>query len=338
MEYGDAADPIDPHSAYTKRLLRALSMNSRITVGGLARATGVTRRNVQFRLAFLQKRLRISYTLELDQGKMGLTEPHIVAVKFKRKPDYGKIGALLASSPTTQLALATDGRYDLLVYANSRSAAEYYSWDAAMRSRLVPEYGAEWESSEISYQRLGFFSLRNEAIAASQLKQKDKELLMALNENARLPLKRLASKTGMNYKSVAYHLKALVSRGIIRRFTMVLGANSGVVPAVVLGRFVPPEDAAGVANVTQRTFSAEDSELLVNRYQLTAALVGSYGFMVLGAFKNRHRAYAELFKLYKNLYRRFGYTRSYPAVVTRVLVGRLPIRNADNMKIYKAQL
>ncbi len=319
-------------------MLRMLSMNSRVTVSEMSRSLGVPRQNVMLRLSKIEKHFGIRYTLEIDPAKIGLTEPHLIAVRFRHKPDYARIKRLLSESGVAQLAVSASGKYDLLIYANAFSKTEYYSWDARMRSTLVLYYGARWEESEISYQRLGFFPIRNEVINRSRLKPKDKAMLAMLNDNSRAPLKKISRAAGINYKTVAYRLKRLMSGGIIKRFTISLGIHEHMFPMAIFGRFIPPEDSEGVARTTQRLFTSDDPDPLVNKYQATAALMGSYGFFAFGVFKNRHRAYNDLVLEYKRTYRRFGYTESSYAELRNVLLGVLPLRNVDPKAVYRQTL
>lgn len=326
------------HSAYTGRLIRELSMNSRASISDLSAALGVSRPNVQRRLAAAEKHFNLRYLLELDPRAIGLTEPHLIVMKFRRRPAYGRIIELLSRSHVTQLVALTSGQYDMIVYANAFSKEEYYAWNATMRNKLILPYRTRWEESEISYQRLGFLPVRNEAIARSPLKEKDRKILLLLNSNSRMPLDAISRATGIGYKSVSYHIKRLVARGYIKRFTVSAGMSEGVVPMTLLSRFIPSDDAKGTALVTVNLFTHDDAEGMLNRYQATAALAGSYGFFVLGSFRNRHRAYVDMVIAFRNAFRRFGKSKAVHAVITSVPVGSLPLRNVDAKAVYRYTL
>ncbi len=73
---------------HERDILRALSMNARITVPELAKITGLSNTAVNYHLRNLERKYDIKYILELDIEKFGYIN-YIAFVKFKdKRPTY----------------------------------------------------------------------------------------------------------------------------------------------------------------------------------------------------------------------------------------------------------
>jgi DNA-binding Lrp family transcriptional regulator len=76
------------YSIVTRRILRMLSENSRVTLTEMARRLKISRRNITKRLKIIEKEFNIKYTLDLSKRNIGLVNPHIILIKFGKKPDF----------------------------------------------------------------------------------------------------------------------------------------------------------------------------------------------------------------------------------------------------------
>jgi DNA-binding Lrp family transcriptional regulator len=121
------------YSLVSRKMLRALSVDARISVSDLAKQVQLSRKTIKERLLKLEQELGLRYTVEFNETALGLTSPHLIAVKFSSKPDYDRIAKTLGRSYIPQLAAKTKGKFDLLIYATAISGSEYAHWDRSMR-------------------------------------------------------------------------------------------------------------------------------------------------------------------------------------------------------------
>ena len=69
----------------------------------------------------------------------------------------------------------------------------------------------------------------------------DKEIVEMLRENSRIPFVEIARKLNIPESSVRYRIKNLISRGVIKRFTVELGKD-GTIEALTLIKVHPQTD------------------------------------------------------------------------------------------------
>ena len=91
-----------------------LSENSRASNTEIAKKLGITRQAIAKRLKRLEKEFGINYTLELNEEALGLVHPHIIMVKFGKKPDYNEVKKLFLSSPIPQFVASIKGNYETI--------------------------------------------------------------------------------------------------------------------------------------------------------------------------------------------------------------------------------
>ena len=81
------------YSIVTRRILRLLSNNSRISITEMAKELGLSRRTTATRLKKVEEAFHINYTLDLNEEKLGLESPNLILVKFLRRANLGKLRA-----------------------------------------------------------------------------------------------------------------------------------------------------------------------------------------------------------------------------------------------------
>lgn len=322
----------------TRRLIRLLSSNSRISVTELSHTLKISRKNVAKRLKKIENEFSIKYTLALSLGRMGLQSPHMIAVRFGIKPDYKKIRELLESSPIPQLVFRCKGLYDMVIYANARSMTRYAKWDRSIRAELAMKYKMRWYQSEVVFRRLGFFPAREDAIDSCRILDGEKKMLKILNQNSRISFKELAKKLGLNYKTTIYRFNELVKKEYIKRFTIVMGLQEGLSFISIFSKYMPPEDTIKAKNITKEIFTTDDDNALVSRWLLKTSLIGSYDSYALGVFDNFSDGYKYGVKLYRSSLKRFAPVTTSYAQVVEVLVGSLPIRSVDLKKEFREHM
>ena len=222
---------------HERDILRALSMNARITVPELSKITGLSNTAVNYHLRHLEKRYDLKYLLEIDIEKFGYIN-YIAFVKFKdKRPSYEEMKEQLEKIPYVQVAMTTKGTYDLVIFlvveANSEARVPLYE----ITGLVAPSYNAEWHMTPAYFGGLGFIPLRDKFFDMLKekvwirTKEKPKPLpgeitdveyrvLKAMNSNAAEDFvsidKELAIEKGRS--NYAYH--QLTKRGIIKRSTI----------------------------------------------------------------------------------------------------------------------
>ncbi|MDE1871384.1 MAG: winged helix-turn-helix transcriptional regulator [Candidatus Micrarchaeota archaeon] len=323
----------DRYSVTARKMVRIVSANSRAKITEIANMLKISRRTAALKLSGMEKELKIHYILELNEEKLGLNRPHLILVKFKAKPDYAKVAALLNKSHIPQVAASVKGTYDMLIYANALSGTEYAHWDKKMQTLLAP-YKVEWHSSEVVHRQLGFFPLRNEIIEKANIKEKYKKILRILNSNSRISFQELAKELDMNVNTAVYNFNNIMRMGYIKSFTISIEPPKSISFMTFFSKYIPAEGYEDASAKARKAFTSDDENSLISRYIITAPLIGSYDFFTLGAFDSFSIGYREDVLHHKDLFRKFGITMLY-GEIDRILIGRLPIRSMDTKSEYK---
>ena len=320
------------YSMPTRKIVRMLSEDARLSVTEMAKRLSLSRPSVKEKLRRLETDLGMRYTLEVDEQAMGFTSPHLINIKFLKQPNYRKISELLLKSYIPQLALVTSGSYNMIVYANAFSTREYAQWDKSMRI-LLGDYAAEWKPSEVVHRQLGFFPLRGEAIDRARIEEKYKPMLKLLNNNSRISFQQLSKELGMHFNTVKYNYDKLMSMGYIKRPTVTLPLLKDITFISFFSRYTPVYGYESSSSNARLAFMTDDQNSLVSRYIICAPLIGSDDFFTMGAFDSHEVAYEADIKYHKSLFTKHNLKMRY-GDVKEVLFGRLPIRSVDTKKEY----
>ncbi|MDE1833119.1 MAG: Lrp/AsnC family transcriptional regulator [Candidatus Micrarchaeota archaeon] len=325
----------DAHNPASRKLVHLLSNNSRLPISRISEQMKMGRGVMATVLKKLESDLKMSYTIELDSVKLGLVNPHLILVRFHRKPDYLDLVQTLSQSYVAQFAATIKGSYDMLIYANAYSLSDYLTWDMRMRALLMKKYRMEWETSDVSFNRIGYFPVRNEAIERASIKPRYRDMLKLLNMDSRIPLNHLSRILRMNYKTAIYAFDALMKEGYIKRFTVNLGIHDRISLMTLFNRFIPTSDYEGVEALVKEFYTSDDRLPLVNRSLLCSNLVGSYDFFTLGAYDDFKIGYKHGIELYSKLFKKYDITKTEYGEVKDVLIGKIPIRSVDVAKDFK---
>jgi DNA-binding Lrp family transcriptional regulator len=323
----------EKYSLVARKIVHLLSENSRISNTEIAEKLGVTRQAIAKRLGKLEREFGIDYTLELNEEALGLVHPHIIMVKFEEKPDYKAVKKLFQSSHIPQFVATVKGGYDLFIYANSASRSEYAHWDKGTQV-LLSEYKASWYPSEIAYNQLGFFPIRNETIDKLNIDARYKEIIKLLNTDSRASFRDMSKKLGMHFNVFIYNFKKLVETSYIRRFTIVEKPVRDTVMMYYFAKLTLTDLFERCAANARKALIYDDPYPLVSRYSFCSQLIGSGDFFVMGVFDDRKVGYDRGVLYYKNAMQTQKVKMSY-GVIDKVLVGRMPLRSMDNKKEYR---
>ena len=182
-------------------LLKALSMNPRMQHSKIASITGINVHTLEYRIQRLERLLGIKYTLELNMNNLGFSE-YLILVKFiSSKPSNEDLRRAIEPNAMVQLALATKGAYDLVIFCvaeNNNVVAKVL--DQIRTAEGLRGIDSEWYITPIATS-YGFVPLRQEFFDvlkdkvwhrkkhvekpnADSLMQREYALLCELNEDS----------------------------------------------------------------------------------------------------------------------------------------------------------
>lgn len=317
----------------TRKLIRLISEDSRAPILELSNTLGVSRRTVRERLIRAEKDLGIKYTAEFNENALNLTNPHLILAKFTNKPDWDEVSRILSSSYVPQLAVVMKGKYDLLIYANAVTSAEYVYWDKSTQIKLS-KYGVSWHPSDVAHKQLGYFPLRNELIDRLEMDPKRKEMLKLINGNARITFSEISKKIGMHFNTVAYNFNKLMASGKIKRFTIAISPPKDLTIISLFSKYILSDGFEDDAGRIRKVYTTSGTDYpLISRYLMCAQLVGSYDFFNMGIFDSYDVAFKQAILQYKDIMKRHKAHVEY-GCVERVILGALPLRSIDTKGEY----
>ena len=315
-----------------RRVARALSEDSRLSVSDISKMLDISRKTVSDKIKQLETEMGARYAIEFNERALGLVSPHLTLVKFEKKPTPEEIKGIFEKSDIPQIVATVKGNYDLLIYSNYFSDFEYAKWDKKTRIALSA-YGAQWGTSELVHKQLGFFPLRQELISKLDIKPQFKKMLEMLNENARVSFAEISSKMGIHFNTAAYNFNRLMKKGYINRFTLAMNKPKNVTLMTFFARYSVKEGYESASANARKAFMDDDPDPLISRYLITAPLIGAYDFFTLGAFDSWDAAYKHDILYHKKIFSDYNVHMAY-GEIEDVLIGRLPIRSVDTKSEY----
>ena len=204
-------------------ILRELSNDARSSLTKLAKKADcsvVTAARIMNKLA---EKLDIRFTMEIDMDRLGLSDRHILTVKFKKVPDELFLESLFKDDSYAQDVYLTKGSFDLLIFAAADTPINYTLWETNLATNLS-EYLPDFRPSEFFFPQLGFVPLNDEFVNFIREEIKadkyDKQILRLLNMNCRMRYRDISKRVGLKEDTIRYRLFRLIRKGIIRRFTI----------------------------------------------------------------------------------------------------------------------
>ena len=222
---------------HERDILRALSMNARITVPELAKITGLGNTAVNYHLKNLERKYDIKYILELDIEKFGYIN-YIAFVKFKdKRPTYEEMKKQLEAIPYVQVAMTTKGTYDMVIFLVAETTSKARSTLYLITGQAFPSYEATWYMAPAYSSMFGFIPLRdiffellNEKVwkrtkekprpAHDEITEIEYNVLKAMNSNSVADFASIDKKIGTDNGRSNYAYHQLTKRGIIKRATI----------------------------------------------------------------------------------------------------------------------
>ena len=322
-----------------KILLRELSTNSRASATYLAKTIGCSIATVTKLMERLTRLLDIRFTLEIDMDKLGLSERHILAVKFKKIPSMDFLEGVFNKDVHSQDVYLTKGDFDVLMFVVADTPINYIAWETNMAAN-ISEYSPSVRPSEFVFPQLGFIPLSETFTGfireEFRLDTKDKLILKILNSNSRVGYRELSRASGINEDTVRYRVFKLVHRGIIRRFTIaVQQPSSGTLIAYFMRYSFNKTTTTRAFPMMRKHYMREDEGVpLINRFPIIAPISGSYRSFGMVFGRDKKDAFYNGITWHKNVLKNEDVVESH-ATVIKPIKGILPLRNLDATSNYR---
>ncbi len=319
-------------------IITELSMNSRISVGELARKLGMRREKVFYRINQLRKVYRIKYTIEMKPDTFGFSRYLILARFPHGKPDQERLRALLEKNPRVQLAAVAEGDYNLLIYvlAESNTALEDMVYEIRSSSVFASSPGT-WNISYLIEPygwympfRDEFFTLLKERIwrrsrdsprrQHGQLLQSEYAVMRELNKDASTSFSDIDKEYGLKEGNARYTYERLLERQTIKRPTITMEG----LPIKYLKFIYLVQRNIPAFNSTRIEYLAgviEETQYLVNKYIYVADASSPYGtIFVAPIFKDQDSG------VLQKGFSEVNGVKLRTASITRVLTGEFGLR------------
>ena len=229
---------------YDTEILTFLSMNCRLPIKTIAKELKLSEAEVSARIARLEKKYGIKYTLSIDISTLGYTE-YIALGKFSNKMpterDIEEVKEKLESDPHVQIAMHTSGAYDIITYyIAERDEWKGNAWSVEKSLAKFWEYMPEgnridWSISWIDVDYYGKVMLRKKFInelGEDQIaideeshraeRRKHMEVMKELLENSRIGFNSIDKKLHFNQNSSYNIAKKLFNEKLINWYTMTM--------------------------------------------------------------------------------------------------------------------
>jgi DNA-binding Lrp family transcriptional regulator len=222
---------------YDKKLLYHLDINSRHSLGELAKNVRLSKNAINYRLKNLVKNkvIRQFYTI-INVKKLGYS---YFKVYFKLQNTTEKIEKEIIDYFVTQVPSlwinTWDGRYDLMVGILAKNIDEFYQILSASINKFrhyfqsydifiviyAPHFKKEYllETTKKEQRKIEEFGGIPEIIKIDDI---DKKILKNISNNARIQIIDLTNKVNSTVDVVRYRLKKLRENGIIQGFRILI--------------------------------------------------------------------------------------------------------------------
>ncbi len=322
------------YSYREKIILRKLSEDATASLEELAQAAKCSRITASKILDKLSEKLKIHFTVELEEEKIGITQKHIIVVKFKEKPGEEYLRKLLENDRVVSNAYLCDGDFDLIINARLNDAMLYTVWESRFPGMLA-EFEPKIYPSTHMLNNFGYLPINPDQLTMSNLNEKDRLILAELAKDSRTSLTELSKKLGINRTTLNYRIYMLKKEGIIKRFTIAVNNPHKNYILAFLANYVFAKDTPARSIRMMRYYQEYDKELpLLNTFQLLAPMSGSYRFLAIGLFDDEKDAIEHAINAHYEIFDK-EHVAIKRARITGLLKGNYPFRNMDIVSNYR---
>jgi DNA-binding Lrp family transcriptional regulator len=325
-------------STLSRKILRDLCMDSRVSVTELAERYGITRKMVKSRIDALERELGLKYTLELNYEKLGFMPMYIARVKFSKSAKDANPQRWLASSKPVQLAVVTKGDFDVLVFVLVMKPNEYFKWEMSLFDALA-KCGVKIKSSQVTVAHLGFIPIKSESIMASNTNDVYRRILTTLNENSRITWRELGNHIGISSELTKYYLRKLDKTGLIKRYTAVATRPTMRYSIAYFVNYTVRENILSrVSNERRTMYWNEPKEFpVLSEFQMMLSTTGSDMSFTWAVYDDYDEGLKRSVITHKRIYK-IDSPEDRHATVEKVIAGMAPFRNMDQKESYDATL
>jgi Lrp/AsnC family leucine-responsive transcriptional regulator len=219
-----------------KKLLYELDLNSRRTLKELAKAVGLSKNSISYRIENLKQRgvIKQFHTI-LDVGKLGFTSYRLyLSLENVTKQKETEILQFLCDQSIVTWAVSVDGEYDialLLLVNKSKDLTNF--WNELLRKYLnhINKRNLSVMSASHYFSRAYFLDLPKNSYELNFISEPtneilvdstDRDILKYLAPNSDISILNLSEKTGLNTKTVISRIKKMKDLGVILGYKAVL--------------------------------------------------------------------------------------------------------------------
>ncbi|MCW6159525.1 MAG: hypothetical protein LVQ95_00340 [Candidatus Micrarchaeales archaeon] len=353
-------------------LLTVLSMNARADLAHYGKKLGLRSDATYNRIKQLEKRYSINYLPEIDASKLGYLQ-YIAFVKFRdKRPDMIKLTAIFHNESNVQFAVATSGKYDIIVIFLAKNNSEASEFIYALRKKgEFSGYLSEWYLSTIDLLygcarvRANFFDqlIENEPNEnlrgkKAEMQRREYKVLKELCADGSVDFSKIDKKYGFDNGRADYTYTQLKDRGIIKRMTLTMSNLPIKHISIFIVKDLEATEWENGRELLFREIIDMPETALINKY----SAVGTIGMpggviMILPIFREGYsleiegkirkyikHAEIEILTIEKTLagslcYRRFDntYSKQYNRLVQEYGFKKLPIINYEETGRLKKQ-
>ncbi|MEM4098463.1 MAG: hypothetical protein QXW57_01720 [Candidatus Micrarchaeaceae archaeon] len=332
------------------RMLRALSINARLTFSELGKKVGVGKYVAYKYFHEMVEEYGIKFVPEInveniwkyelvklmahESTKTGIREniidkfpdvigfeEYVIFIKFLgKKSSDEEILKAIGDSYIPQFVAKLIGEYDLMMYAVSRNFVELDHYIVKVLSQLKEERLVYITRIERTF---GFFPLRNELIEKFNISETYRKVLLYLNQDGRREFADIARLVKIKPEGITYTLDRLEKTGMLERISYYETKPRNVVTSMIM---------ITITN-NLRFFESRDKwflDLVKNpdrhtEYLFICDIQSPNGILILANFENT--ILAEQF--INNLSKKLKGAKISHTLITKTLIGALGVRNFD---------
>lgn len=211
------------------KILEQLCTNARTSHNSIAKAIGVSKNAVSYKVDRLLKRRVIGgFFAIINLESLGYSIYNLFLRLRAGKEKEQELAVFLKSHPNTQVVDRLVGEWNFLVEFACRQASEMNDFVSDVKSRfsdiidvfevhpMLEDYKVEQLPVELVTERPVALFKKQEKVEVDEL---DLRLLSELNKNCTASLLVLAKTLGITYETVSARIKRLKEKGIIILFT-----------------------------------------------------------------------------------------------------------------------
>ncbi len=320
-------------SPLSRRILRELCMDSRVTITELSNKFNISRPIIAKRIEAMEKELGLYYTIEPDYKALGLGAMTAIYLKFRKKPPEELLSRWLTRSKMVQLSLKTEGDFDMLLFSLAENDEEFAKWSLNIGVNFS-DYGASTSKSDMDILHHGIVPLNNETLSSAKIDDVYKRLLLELNLNSRISIIDLSKKVKMHEEMTRYYLRKLMSMNIIKRFTAVITRPPQCSNAFMFMKYTyGPGSIGRIIEKRKVYFAKEEIPFVFNDWQMVATTSGGSDELVWGTAGTDKDVIEDRIRLHERMFKKDFPIVNY-GLVRKVMKGTLGIRSVDVKSVY----